>query len=123
MTALAAGDGATDQQKTAFGVDTRDNEVLCGPLAITQMSGHTLARENTTRILAVTDGTRSVCRNRVTVAGAVGTEMMTFDDTGESLTDCRSRHVNLLTGGKHRRAQNRAGFEFGDFVRIDMELF
>jgi hypothetical protein len=42
-----------------IGVHTGDNQVLSCALDITEVTGHTLARENTARILTVTDRTIS----------------------------------------------------------------
>ncbi len=55
LAVLRARNGALDQQQLALGVDTCDFEVLGRHGDVTQMTGHALTRENTTRILRHTD--------------------------------------------------------------------
>src|SRR5690606_22833837 len=97
-----AGNSTANQQQTAFHVDADDVEVLNGTLDVAQMTGHLLARENTTRILRLADGTRHAVRARVTVRGALRSEVVTLDGTGKALTDGDASDVYL-----------RASFEDG----------
>ena len=106
-----------------IGVHTGDNQVLSCALDITEVTGHTLARENTARILTVTDRTGGVCRHGVTVAGAVGREVMTLDCAGKTLTDCRTRNVNFLTFGEHIDGKSLTDFHLADLVFFNMEFF
>ena len=87
------------------------------------MTGHTLAGENAARVLTVTDRTRGTGRHGVTVGRAVGREVVALDGAGETLTDGRAGHVDLLAFREHFGSQGHAGLEFGDLVSIDMELF
>ena len=62
------------------------------------MARHFFTFKNTTRGLALTDGTRRTMRQRVTMGGITHSEMVTLDRPGETLTDGHTRDVHLLTG-------------------------
>src|SRR5690606_8539795 len=76
---LMAGDCALDQQKTTFGVNAHDVEILNGTGDITQVARHLLAGEHTAWILGHTDGAGNAVRERVTVRIALTSEMVTLD--------------------------------------------
>src|SRR6185369_7979803 len=61
---LGTRNGTLDQQQLAFSINADNRQPLQRALDITEMTGHTLARENTTRILCHTDGTRRIVRHR-----------------------------------------------------------
>ena len=100
MTAFGAGDCALDQNQLALGINTHHFQLLYGTLHRTQMTGHALTREYTTRILRLTDRTRHIMRTRVTVSGTVGRKVMALDNTRITLTLSSTGHINQLTGLK-----------------------
>src|SRR5471030_919812 len=113
---------ALDQQQLAVGVDTSDDEVLHGAVDVTEVTGHALTREHAAWILRHTDGTWNIVRTRVTVGSAAGTEVVTLDDAGVTLTDGNTLHVDLLTDFEQRSGDDIAGFQFSSFRRVNAEL-
>ena len=67
LAVLGTRNGTLDQQQLALGVDACDFEVLGRDGDVAHVTGHALARENTTRILRHTDRTRHIVRTRITV--------------------------------------------------------
>jgi hypothetical protein len=86
------------------------------------MTGHALTRENTTRILRHTDGTRRVVRHRVTMGCTVGTEVVALDTTLETLTDRGTGHINLLPFGKNGDSNLIASLETSQLISFDQEF-
>ena len=121
--ALSAGDRTANQQKLTFLVNAGNDQILGRALHVTQMAGHALAGEHTARILAITNGAGGASRHGVTVRSAVRREVMTLDSASKTLTDGRTRHVDLLAFREHFAREGHAGLEFGDLFGIDMELF
>ena len=95
-TTLVPRNGALDQQQVALGIDANDFEVLRGAAHVTHVAGHLLALEDAARRLVLADGTRRAVRQRVTVGGVLGAEIVALDGTGKSFTDRRANDVDLL---------------------------
>ncbi len=96
MTALGARNGALDQQQIAYVIDSYDFQILRGTAIVTIVSRHPLPWKYSTRILRHSDGTRTVMAERITVAGTIGTEVMSLDRAGEPFTQRGSCDINLL---------------------------
>jgi hypothetical protein len=69
-----------------------------GAAHITHVAGHTLALEHAPRRLVLTDGTRRAMRQRVTVGGVLGAEIVALDATRKTLSDRGAGNVDLLAG-------------------------
>ncbi len=98
VTTGAPGDGTLDQQQVALGVYTHDFQRLNGYTLRTQVTGHFLALEHSTRSLALADGTRCTVGNGVTVGVVLTTEVPALDGTGVALTFGLTSDINHLTG-------------------------
>ena len=57
------------------------------------------------------------------MGSTVGREVVALDGAGKTLTDGRTRHVDLLAFREDFDREGLAGLEFGDLLRIDAELF
>src|SRR5690606_25621240 len=94
--ALGTRNRAADQNQAALCVGRNDLEVLGRHAGSTHVTGHLLALEHLTRVLALTSRTVRAVRNRVTVGCTATTEVVALHDTLETLTDRGTRHVDLL---------------------------
>src|SRR5690606_22812268 len=96
--ALGTRNRAADQDQAAIGVGRDDLDVLRGHAGGAHVTGHLLALEHLTGVLALTGRTVRAVRNRVTVGRAAAAEIVALHDTLETLTDRGARHVDLLAG-------------------------
>src|SRR5690606_15076293 len=120
--ALDAGDGALNQDKTAFDVRTDDLEILRGHALDTEMTGHLLVLEDLAGILTSAGRTVRPVRDRHAVRSPKAAEIPALHRAGKAFAGGRAGRVDILAGhemigsdfGTNRDQTVRRHAEFND---------
>src|SRR5690606_33203699 len=97
VTAGSARNGTLDQQQVTFGIHAHHFQGLHGHALSAHMTGHFFALENTTRSLALANGTRNAVRDGVAVSAVLSAEIPALDGTGKAFTLGLTGHIDQLT--------------------------
>src|SRR5690606_33905057 len=117
---LGARNRAADQNEATIGVRRDNFNILRGHAGLAHMTSHLLALEHLARVLTLTGRAVSAVGNGVTVRGTMTGKIVALHDTGKTLTDRSSRHIDLLAGDEMFGGDFRADFE--EVVRGNAEF-
>ena len=98
--AFSTRDSALHEEQSTLNVRANDFKVLNSPALDTIVSGHFLALEDFTWVLALTGRTVRPVRDRHTVRGAKTAKVPALHRTGKTFTDGHASNVDFLTRNK-----------------------
>src|ERR1700742_1259104 len=98
--ALGAGNGAFDQDQTAFDVGLDHAQIERGDAIDTHVTGHLLVLEGLAGVLTAAGRTDRAMRHRNTVGGAQGAEIPALHAAGKTLADRGAGDVDELADDK-----------------------